>query len=47
MGERNCFYAIAELAGIKNWITVYSTAILDSGTQYLGIPSTPSFVPGK
>lgn len=47
MGERNCFFAIAELANIKTHISVISSAVIDPTLAYLGVPSVASFVPGK
>ena len=40
-----CFYGILELVGIKNYITIIPGSMFPAA--WLGIPSTPSFLPGS
>uniref|UniRef100_A0A914D7J9 glucuronosyltransferase n=1 Tax=Acrobeloides nanus TaxID=290746 RepID=A0A914D7J9_9BILA len=42
----SCFYAITEYIGIKNHATILSLALLDMSGNWLGIPSSPSYLPG-
>ena len=41
-----CYYGVLRRIGVKNYITVFSTAQYENAAMVLGIPSTPSFVPG-
>lgn len=42
-----CYYGLTRRIGIKNYITISSTAAWEQVMMYLGIPSAPSFVPGN
>uniref|UniRef100_A0A914D3B1 glucuronosyltransferase n=1 Tax=Acrobeloides nanus TaxID=290746 RepID=A0A914D3B1_9BILA len=41
-----CYYGVLRRIGVKNYITVFSTTQYENAAMALGIPSTPSFVPG-
>ncbi len=43
----SCFYAVTEYIGIKNHATILSFALFDMYGSVLGIPSSPSYLPGK
>ena len=43
----SCFYGVTEYIGIKNHATILSFALVDMTGSILGIPSSPSFLPGK
>ena len=43
----SCFYAVTEYIGIKNYATILSFALFDMHGNMLGIPSSPSYLPGK
>lgn len=41
-----CYYGVLEKIGIKNYISVFSSSLFENVAAAIGIPSTPSFVPG-
>ena len=43
----SCYYGVIEHIGIKNHITVFASAFLDIAGSMMGIPSSPSYLPGK
>uniref|UniRef100_A0A914EE61 glucuronosyltransferase n=1 Tax=Acrobeloides nanus TaxID=290746 RepID=A0A914EE61_9BILA len=42
----SCYYGVIEHIGIKNHVTVFSSAFLDIAGSMMGIPSSPSHLPG-
>lgn len=43
----SCYYAVLEMIGIKNYITVFSMALFETPAKCLGLPAVPSFLPSK
>uniref|UniRef100_A0A914D4A9 glucuronosyltransferase n=1 Tax=Acrobeloides nanus TaxID=290746 RepID=A0A914D4A9_9BILA len=43
----SCFYGVTEYIGIKNHATILSFALFDIYGSMLGIPSSPSYLPGE